>query len=113
VELAWLPFPELRAQSPRLLCELRQSFPVEGDAVAGPGGRQRHALVQRERVFDIVIEPKSVRLEIGTVWAGREKVDGDVVGAVWLVTGRLNASASRAIFMKAVTPPQLVTSGSG
>src|SRR5688572_9219968 len=70
------------AQPPRLLCELRQSFPVEGDAMAGPRGRQRHALVKYERVRDVTIEPKSVRLEIGTIWAGREKVDGDVVRTV-------------------------------
>jgi hypothetical protein len=34
------------AQLLRLLCELRQFLPVEGDAVAGPRGRQRHALVK-------------------------------------------------------------------
>jgi hypothetical protein len=33
--------------------------------------------------------------------------------APWLVTGRLKASARWAIFMKGVTPPQFVTSGSG
>jgi hypothetical protein len=33
--------------------------------------------------------------------------------APWLVTGRLKASARWQIFMKLVTPPQLVTSGSG
>src|SRR5688572_28107125 len=46
-----------------LLRELRQSFPVEADSVAGPGWRQCHALVEDQRVFDIPIEPESVRLE--------------------------------------------------
>src|SRR5215207_3067192 len=69
---------EVPTQSLRLSRELRQSFPVEADSVAGPGWRQCRALVEDERVLDIPIEPKSVRLEIGTIWAGCEKMYCDV-----------------------------------
>src|SRR5436189_4532869 len=41
---------EVPTQPLRSLCELRQSLPVEGDAVAGPRWRQCHALVEHERV---------------------------------------------------------------
>src|SRR5207302_7016635 len=73
---------EVPMQPLRLSRELRQSLPVEADSVAGPGWRQCHALVEDERVLDIPIEPKSVRFEIGTIWAGREKVYCNVVRAV-------------------------------
>ena len=99
------------SQPLRLLCQLRQPFPVEGDSVAGPRWRQCHALVEGERVLDIAVKPKAVRFEIGAIWARREQVNGDVMCP--MTSGRWNASASRAIFIKAVTPPQLVTSGSG
>src|SRR5947199_7810690 len=47
---------EVPTQPLRLSRELRQSFPVEADSVAGPRWRQRHALVEGERVLDIAIE---------------------------------------------------------
>src|SRR6187551_3409260 len=66
----------------RSLRQRRQSFPVEADAVAGPHRRQGHALLEDERMFDIAVEPETVRLEIGAIWAGREQVNRDVVCAV-------------------------------
>ena len=80
--------------------------------MAGARWRQSHPLVEGERVLDVAIEPKAVRFEIRAIWAGREQVDGDVmcpVASYW----KIEASASRATFIKTVTPPQLVTSGSG
>src|SRR5262245_57358870 len=63
----------------QLLRELRQLLPVEVDTVAGSRGRQSHALVESEWVFDIAVEPKAVRFEIGTIWAGGQQMDGYVM----------------------------------
>ena len=64
--LTWCP-----GTACQLLHQRRQSFPIEVDAVAGPHRRQGHALLEDERMFDIAIEPETVRLEIGAIWAGR------------------------------------------
>src|ERR1700730_8709874 len=50
--------------------------------MAVPCRRYRHALFDGKRMLDIAVEPESVRLEIGTVWAGREQVHGNVMCAV-------------------------------
>ena len=39
-------------------------------------------VLQHQRMLDILVEPKAVRLQIRTVRAGREQVHGDVVRAV-------------------------------
>lgn len=44
--------------------ELRQPLPVETDAVAGPRRRRCHALMERERVLDIAVQPEAVRFQI-------------------------------------------------
>ena len=92
--------------------ELRQPLPLEVDTVAGSRWRQSHALVEYERVLNIAVKPKAVGFKIGAIWAGRQQVDRDVMCAV-AGYGKVERFCSRAIFIKAVTPPQLVTSGSG
>ena len=46
--------------------------------------RQRHARFEDKRMLDVAIESKSMCLEIGAIWAGREQVDSDVMCAVEL-----------------------------
>jgi hypothetical protein len=43
---------------------LRQPAPVEGDTMAVPRRRYRHALFDGKRMLDIAVEPESVRFEM-------------------------------------------------
>jgi hypothetical protein len=70
------------AQLLQLSRELRQSFPVEGDAVAWSRWRQSHALVECEPVLDISVKPKAVGFEVGAIRAGRQQMNGYVMRPV-------------------------------
>src|SRR5215470_14995085 len=59
--------------------QLGQSFPIEVYAMAGAQGCDRHSFLEHQRMLDIAVEAETVGLEIGTIWAGREQMDGDIV----------------------------------
>ena len=90
-----------------------RSRPCQSKAMPWPGrSGPARAVLDPERLGDVALQAEAVRLQVRAV---RQAASRCTVTswAPWLVTGRLKASASCAIFMKAVTPPQLVTSGSG
>src|SRR5262249_1344806 len=60
----------------------RQRLRVEGEAMAGTIGRNRLAVRHHQRMLDIAVEAKTMRLEIEAVRAGGEQMHGDVVRAV-------------------------------
>src|SRR4029079_15874144 len=66
----------------RLRRDLRKTPPVKGGAMARSRRRQCHALFEHQRLLDVAVEPESVRLEIGAVWARREQVHSNVMCAV-------------------------------
>ena len=62
--------------------------PVEGDAVAGPVGRDREALLDPQRLGDVALEAEAVRFEIAAVRAGGEQMHGHVMRAMaWSPAG--------------------------
>src|SRR5271154_5447680 len=75
---AIMPHPRLPASGRKLL----QAGPVKTHAVAGTRRRMRQSVLKYERMLDVTIEPKAVRLQIGAIRTGREQVHGDVVRAV-------------------------------
>ena len=50
--------------------------------MAGAQGGNRRSLLERQWMFDIAVEAKPMGLEIGTIWAGGEQMDGDIMRAV-------------------------------
>ena len=80
--------------------------------MAGTIGRQRLALIEHKRMFDVTVETETVGLEIEAVRAGREQVHGDVVRAM-AGDGKIERFRQPRDLDERDTPPQLVTSGSG
>jgi hypothetical protein len=62
--------------------QLNKRFPIEAHAVARARWRDCHALLQDQRVLDVSIKPKSVRLQVSAIWAGREQMNCGVVSAM-------------------------------
>src|SRR4051812_29405721 len=49
--------------------ELNKSFPIEAHAMTRAHWCDCHALFQDQWMLDVPIKPKSVRLEVRTIWA--------------------------------------------
>src|SRR5215217_3677077 len=62
--------------------DLFETLPIERNAVTGTVRRQREAVLDREWLGNVALETEAVGFEIGAVWAGGEKMHGDVVGAM-------------------------------
>jgi hypothetical protein len=54
--------------------ELIKRFPIEAHPVTGALWSDRRALLQDQRVLDVSIEPKSVRLKVRAVWTDRRRI---------------------------------------
>src|ERR1019366_8195482 len=62
--------------------ERNKRFPIEAHPVTGTHRSDCHALLQDQRVLDVSIKPKSVRLQVRTIWAGGKQMNRDVMSAV-------------------------------
>jgi hypothetical protein len=62
--------------------EPTKSVPIEAYAVTRAHRRDCHALLQDQRMLDVSIEPKSVRLQVRAIRAGREQVHRDIMRTV-------------------------------
>src|SRR5258708_8145239 len=62
--------------------ERNKSVQIEAYPVTRTHRRDRHALLQDQRMFDVSIEPKSVRLQVRAIRTCCKQVHGDVMSAV-------------------------------
>ena len=99
----------VRRNATPLSCQDSSSRTQRHDPDGAARSRSRHRSAGAPQCS---VQVRTHELPGSAVGTGGEQMHGDIMGA-WLVTGRLNASARWAIFMKGVTPPQFVTSGSG
>ena len=74
--------------------------------------RERHAVFKHQWILDVAVQAEPVSFQIGPVRAGREQVYGDVMRTV-AGDGKIEPLGKPRNLLKDVTPPQLVTSGSG
>jgi hypothetical protein len=50
--------------------EFGKCVPIKAHPVTGAHRRDRHALLQDQRMLDVSIKPKSVRLQVKPIWTG-------------------------------------------